>query len=137
MLIFGVEMVVKIKTKNMAKKTIRLNITDEGVNEFFLKYSLEGQKPGSRMDGEVSIYYLMKDEMFLKRSSDFRALITGDEIHFELKDNYQGSRRSLVNKYLYEVQDHDDMVVKLVLVDFVVEMSTEYKMPQALKNLAQ
>jgi len=100
-----------------------LNVKDKSVHTF-LSENLLGYKPSERRDmsGDENPYYLMKDEMYFKKSSGLKF---GDSIKIELFDQSLNSRKELVNSYTYDVTEYDDVAVKLTLSDFVV--STKQK----------
>ena len=99
-------------------ENVKLNVKDKSVHTF-LSENLLGYKPSERrsMDGDENPYYLMKDEMYFKKSVGLNA---GDSINIELFDFASGSRKELVNSYTYTVSEYDDVAMKLTLSGFVV-----------------
>ena len=98
---------------------IKLNVKDKSVFHFFSE-KLIGYRPNERhtIREDESAYYLMKDEMYLKKEI---GLEEGELVKFELADNSMMSRKELRNTYIYKVEKYDDVSVKLVLSDFKIE----------------
>lgn len=88
-----------------------LNVKNQSVNEFFKEY-LRNYKP-ENYNG--SVYHLMQDELFFKKGLE---LVKGDIVEIDLFDTAERSNKRLTNHYKYEVQNYDDISIKLVLIDF-------------------
>jgi len=99
---------------------VKLNVKDKSVATF-LEERLLGYKPDERngINGirENSAYHLMQDEMFFKKECGIEI---GETVKIELFDRAQMSGKELLNTYVYEAEEYDDVAIKLVLKDFSV-----------------
>lgn len=92
----------------------------ESALEFFTQHALQKPKEGNfdPFIGEgPNVYYLMRDEILIKNSGEINV---GDVVKFELPDRSISTGKPLKNKYVYEVQEHDSVCVKLHLVGFEI-----------------
>jgi hypothetical protein len=94
---------------------------EESAQEFFSENALNFKKDNGRDHYEKpNVYYLMKDEILLKRTSK---LAVGDSVNFVLSDHSANTKKSLINNYAYKVYDYDSVCVKLVFEDFKIEIA--------------
>lgn len=100
--------------------TLTFNVKDKSVNHFFEQHAIElGLDDARDIRGRngISSYHLMKDELYLKKSS---GIVENQTVIFELEDIASGSRSKLVNTYTYLSEKYDDVGIKLKLMDFKV-----------------
>jgi len=83
--------------------------------EFFNQNALE--KPNDHFGDGPNVYSLMKDEILIKATGEINV---GDTVKFELLGREQYTRKTLTNKYLYDVKEHDSICNKLVLKEFEI-----------------
>jgi len=69
---------------------------------------------GARTEGNPNPYYLMKDEISIKKTSGF----TNKEILINLRDWSENSRTELNYEYTYRLKEYDDVSNKYELTDF-------------------
>lgn len=99
---------------------VKLNVKDKSVLTFLLERLLEyrpDERSGMRDMRDVSVYHLMRDEMFFKKECGIEV---GETVKIELFDRAQMSGKELLNTYVYEAEKYDDVAIKLVLKDFSV-----------------
>lgn len=99
-------------------KNVVFNVKENSINEFFEISEREQRERCSPM-GAISAYHLMKDEIFISRSKIGER---DTQVKFELTDWSNGSQKSLVNTYLYDVCEYDSLKLKLKLVDFKINI---------------
>lgn len=71
-------------------------------------------------EGEIvckNIFYLMKDEIIIKKNDNVRLYET---IQFRIEHKSPDGRFDLEYRYVYDVSEYDDISYKLLLVDFIV-----------------
>ncbi len=101
-------------------ETIKLNIKNDSVEAFMRDYLLYPPMSSTdRRSQGLSPYNYMSDELLLKKEC---GLTIGQVVNIEIHDMSEKSRKSLVNKYTYEVIKFDDVAHKLFLVDFKIEL---------------
>jgi hypothetical protein len=104
---------------NSEQATIRFNVKDKSALIFFREHGVDKEHPrGMIGSDEMSAYYFMKDEIYLKKAAWIEV---GTTVVFDLTDMSLGSRRELTNVYTYKVEAYDDVCVKLVLENFDVK----------------
>ena len=97
---------------------LKFNVKDNGLQEFFKNYGVVDKQP--RRCGETdNPYYLLKDVLFLKKTAP---IPPGTSVTLELSDVSSYSRKYLLNKYEYEVDHYDDVVYRLTLKKFSIEL---------------
>jgi len=95
---------------------LRFSVKDKSLNQFFIDNGID-YRPNGRNPMDDSPYYLMKDELFIKKAG----FETDQLIEFELLDFGQNSRKELINKYVYRITQYDDISFKLVLESFQIQ----------------
>ena len=102
-------------------ETIKFNVKDKSVDDFFMKYRVKTDNGNNISYRGVNDggYNYMKDTLYIDKSCDLKV---GDQVEFELGDRAQFSQTELVNSYIYEAVEYDDMNIKLELKDFKVEI---------------
>ncbi len=100
-------------------EAIVFNVKEKTIHHFFEQFAIDyvARDVKGSIYSDVSAYYLMKDELYFKRSSDIGE---GQTIVFELSDIAAGSRSELLNTYTYLSEKYDDVGIKLKLIDFKV-----------------
>lgn len=103
---------------------IKLEIKENSVNEFVNNYVIADARDYERGPNKdvINPYYVLGREEFLCRKSLLDITNGHGFIHIELLDKGRGSDRNLINTYTYEIYDYDLLAVKLVLIDFKVEL---------------
>ena len=98
-------------------KNLKLNVKDGSVLSF-LKENLTNQLDLDRNDcNPSSPYHSMRDELLFVKDLNIKV---GESISIELFDIARGSGRELVNTYIYQAEEYDDVSIKMVLKDFKV-----------------
>lgn len=104
---------------------IVFNVKDKSIHHFFAEHliSADTDRQGIR-SSDLNPYYFMKDEIYLKRTAGIAA---GSNVVFELQDRAAGSGKALVNTYVYESEQYDDVGIRLKLIDFKVNIAEPKK----------
>lgn len=107
------------------EKTIDFEVKENSIQEFAEKYFVD---PTRGMDGvgrkePVNPYYLLgRQEVFVRK--EIMEVIENDPtIKFTLADESRNTRTRLVNIYQYSIEKYDDVLLKLELIDFKVEIA--------------
>jgi len=113
-------------------KKVKLNVKKNSVAEFFNKMLPQSEKvvfvnhnDCNTHEGQVSVYNLMQDEIHFKKNCGIEF---GETILIELSDTSRISRSELLNKYTYKAEKYDDITIKMVLIDFDVELIKAIKL---------
>lgn len=103
----------------------KLNVKDKSV-QVFLEERLLGYHSNNRMDShhDISVYNLMKDEMFFKIDCGIEI---GETVRIELFDTARMSGKGLVNIYIYKAEQYDDVAIKMILEHFSIENKSEFE----------
>lgn len=102
------------------KMKFTFNVKNDSAIQFFL----ERVSGFTEVDGNTNPYYLMRDSILIKNNCD---IVPGRRVKFELFDKGNSSGRRLVNTYIYEVFDFDDVCIEMKLVDFNVKLDDTKK----------
>lgn len=97
---------------------ITFNVKEKSINHFFEQHAIDyyrEDRSNSVMRGSISAYHLMRDDLYLKKSSGIQENQT---VIFELSDEAAGSGKKLLNTYTYMSEKYDDVGIKLKLIDF-------------------
>lgn len=108
-------------------QTIKFLVKDKSANTFFAEHAIASDKydrQSIRNNDDLSPYYLMKDEIILKKSSGIQH---GQQVIFQLSDQSAASRKPLTNTYTYNVEGYDDVSLRLTLIDFKIELDETEK----------
>lgn len=65
--------------------------------------------------------YLMQDTLNFKIDNP-AGIVAGQKVVITLSDEARGSRKQLVNTYVYKAHKHDDVTLKLKLEEFTVDL---------------
>lgn len=107
------------------EKTIDFEVKENSVQEFADKYFIDAQRPmdGSGRKEPINPYYLLgRQEVFVRK--EIMEIIENDAtIKFSLADESRNTRTRLVNIYQYSIEKYDDVLLKLELIDFKVEIA--------------
>jgi hypothetical protein len=115
-------MVQQRKEFNKTNKTMKekIYVKSESVQTFLSEKMINHPGDNGRVaTNGVSYYHLMRDSILIRKDSGVEI---GDTIRVELDDQAQGSCRQLTNTYIYEAKSFDDVAIKLVLIDFKIEL---------------
>jgi hypothetical protein len=93
---------------------LKFNVKDKSLHTFF---GIESKGRDS-VRQDINPYYLMKDEIIIPKRPELSEV---GIVIFELSDTSEGSRKELVNVYSYQINEYDDVSIKLNLVDFKIE----------------
>ena len=66
----------------------------------------------------INVYELFKDSFNVLKN---KGVSIGDKVEFTLSDKAYKSRGELINTYLYEAIEYDDVSITMKLIDFKVE----------------
>jgi len=100
------------------KNKVSFNVKDKSVYDFFYTRVLEDERLFTK---ELNPYCFMRDELFFKKNCDIKV---GEIVRMELSDTSRLSKKELINVYLYKAEEYDDVSIKLILIDFKVELLT-------------
>lgn len=100
--------------------TIVFNVKEKSINHFFEQHAIDYYREDRsnsvmRGSGSISAYHLMRDDLYLKKSSGIQE---NQQVVFELSDEAAGSGTKLLNTYTYQSEKYDDVGIKLKLIDF-------------------
>ena len=116
----------------MELKNLEFKLKEKGAQKFFE----ENLCKNSNINFDINHYHLFQDELFLKKNWA-TAIANGDIcvftkeysdydfFCFELSDSSLKSKKSLVNHYKYRIDYYDDVMIKLVLVDFKITINND------------
>lgn len=103
--------------------TPRFTVRDKSLIPFFQTMLTSQQGEMQRILNDNSRpfnpYYLMKDVIYFKKDN---GIAKGDVVQFEIKDQARESDSKLLNTYLYEAFEYDDISIELKLVGFDVDV---------------
>jgi len=97
---------------------LRFSVKEKSINQFFIDNVIDYNPNNNRNPMEINCYYLMRDEIYVKRAS----FSVGQIVTFELFDEGYKSKKELVNHYEYNVVDYDDISFKLELINFSITL---------------
>lgn len=102
---------------------VKFNVKQESVVAFLeerlIGYDKSERGRNTDAFNKVNPYGLLKDEMFFKKDCGIEV---SETVKIELFDRSQETRKELINTYIYRCEKYDDIAIKLVLIDFKVEL---------------
>jgi hypothetical protein len=104
-------------------KEIHLHIKSESSKKFLKDNLVNYNEQTDRVHPDASMYHLMKDTIYLKKSTEYTHNLTeGETVIIEVGDFSVETRKEIVNIYTYKVSYYDDVAYKLELKNFKIEL---------------
>lgn len=106
------------------ENVMSFEVKENSIHEFADKYLVDPQRPQDTGRKEpINPYYILgRQEIYIRK--EIMDVIQNDSvIKFELADESRNNRTRLVNIYQYSIEKYDDVLLKLELIDFKIEIA--------------
>lgn len=106
------------------EQTLNFEVKENSLQEFAEKYFVNIDRPqdfGRSSKEQLNPYYILGRQEIFVRKNIIDVIEKDPVIKFTLSDLSNISRATLLNTYQYSIEKYDDVLLKLVLIDFKVE----------------